>query len=334
MGQVSWVQPFKRFRLKGFFFAFHQIDGEKRVMRTQRVQILAICLSVWLWWGLAAQGAGLRQLTDPVGRQVKMPETVHRVVALAPSITEIVFALHRENRLVGVTQFSDYPETAQRLPKVGSYVQLDVERIAALRPDVCIAVKDGNPIDAVRQLEAFNIPVYAVNPKTLEEVMDTVSGIGKLLDANKAAAALVSQMKARIARIKALAANAVYKPRVFFQIGISPIVSAGSATLIDELIGLAGGLNLARGPVTYPRYSKEEIIAMAPDILIITSMARGEVFDQVKASWNLWPQMPAVRNQRIFLVDSNLFDRPTPRLVDGLEKLFRLIHPELAGGKS
>ena len=139
-------------------------------------------------------------------------------------------------------------------------------------------------------------------------------------------------MRSRIYRVKALVENTGHRPGVFFQIGISPIVSVGTPTFIHELIGLAGGTNLAAGPVAYPRFSREQVIALSPEIIIITSMSRAAVFEQVKADWNRWPHLPAVKNQRIFLEDSNLFDRPTPRLVDGLELLARLIHPECFGG--
>jgi iron complex transport system substrate-binding protein len=113
------------------------------------------------------------------------------------------------------------------------------------------------------------------------------------------------------------------------QIGISPIVAAGSKTFVHDLILKAGGINVAAGSTAYPRFSREQVLALAPEIIIITSMARQADFEQVKAEWRRWPTMPAVRNERIYLVDSNLFDRPSPRLVDGLELLIKLIHPEL-----
>ena len=115
----------------------------------------------------------------------------------------------------------------------------------------------------------------------------------------------------------------------FFQIGLSPIVSVGTGTFIHELIVLAGGKNLSEGPVQYPRFSREQVLALSPEVFVITSMARGASFESVKKEWSQWPDLPAVRNNRILLVDSNLFDRPSPRLVDALELLLKLIHPEL-----
>ena len=270
---------------------------------------------------------------DQMGREVRVPDEPQRIVALAPNITEIVFALEQEHRLKGVTRYSDFPPKATDLPKVGSYVHLDLEKIVALKPDLCIAIKDGNPKMAVRKLESLNIPVYAVNPVSLDTVMDTIIEVGKLLNAGHKANVLVHNMRLRIHRVKALVEKSVHRPGVFFQIGISPIVSVGTPTFIHELIHIAGGTNLSAGPVPYPRFSREQVIALSPEIIIITSMSRAAVFEQVKADWNKWPNLPAVKNQRIFLEDSNLFDRPTPRLVDGLELLVKLIHPEFFGGE-
>jgi iron complex transport system substrate-binding protein len=270
-----------------------------------------------------------KTVIDQLGRHVTIPEKPERIVSLAPSITEIVFALDQGYRLKGVTTYSDFPPEAKKLPKVGSYVQLDLEKIVALKPDLCIAIKDGNPIVVAQRLESMKIPVYAVNPKNLKTVIQTVQEIGGLLKVEKKANKLVQNMKLRIQKVKSMVAKTTYRPRVFLQIGVSPIVSVGTNTFSHELIVLAGGKNLAEGPIAYPRYSIEQVLALSPEVIIITSMERAAVFKKVKAEWDRWPNMPAVRNHHVFIEDSNLFDRPTPRLVDGLELMVRLIHPEL-----
>lgn len=272
--------------------------------------------------------AAAKTAVDQLQRTVAVPDHPMRIVAMAPSITEILFALDLSPRLVGVTRFSDYPPAAQSLPKVGSYVHLDVEKIISLEPDLCIAVKDGNPLSVVRKLETVGIPVYAVDPRDLKAVMATLSELGRLLDVASRAEAIVADMADRIRRVETRVARADHRPSVFFQIGIAPIVSVGTKTFIHELIVMAGGRNLARGPTPYPRFSKEQVIGLRPEVMIITSMAREAVFDQVEAEWRRWPELPAVKNGRIYLVDSNVFDRASPRLVDGLEMMARLIHPE------
>ena len=266
---------------------------------------------------------------DQAERRVTLPDDPRRVISLAPSITEIIYALAQENRLKGVTRYSDFPIEATKLPKIGSYVRLDLERIVALNPDLCIAIKDGNPKEVVNRLEALKIPVYVVNPRNLATVLETILEIGNILNADQRAEDLLKSLQNRIQRVKSLISEDTHRPGVFFQIGISPIVSVGTDTFLHELIVLAGGKNLAGGKTAYPRFSKEQVLALAPEIFIVSSMARQTAFERVKAEWLRWPTMPAVRDERFFLVDSNLFDRPSPRLVDGLELLIRLIHPEL-----
>ncbi|MBW1917259.1 MAG: cobalamin-binding protein [Deltaproteobacteria bacterium] len=279
--------------------------------------------------GLVPLPGQARVYTDQLGRQVSVSDNPRRVVALAASITEIIFALGQGQRLKGVTQFSNFPPAAKSLPKVGSYIHLDLERIMALRPDLCIATKDGNPKYAVDRLTDLGIPVYTVDPRDMRGVMNSIREIGHLLGASARARELVADMQRRLDRVKSLVAHSPLRPRVFLQIGIAPIVSAGSNTFLDELISRAGGQNLAAGPVAYPRFTREQVLALQPDVIIITSMTRGAAFDQIKAEWSQWDHLPASRQHRIFVVDSDIFDRPSPRMVEALETLFRLIHPEL-----
>jgi iron complex transport system substrate-binding protein len=276
-----------------------------------------------------ADAPARRSLVDPVGRTVEVPADPQRVVALAPSITEIVYALGRQDRLKGVSRFSDFPAAVEKLPKVGSYIQLDVERIVALSPDLCIGIKDGNPLAVVEQLDSLGIPVFAVNAVDMATTMRSIQAIGKVLNAGPRAGEIVADMHRRIRYVADTAKKTDRKPRVFVQIGVSPIVSVGDGTFINELITLAGGVNVAAGPNPYPRFSVEQVIALAPDVLVISSMARATVFEQVKAGWMQWPAIPAVANQAVFIAPTNIFDRPTPRLVDGLEQMARYIHPQL-----
>ena len=270
-----------------------------------------------------------RWIVDSVGRRINVPVEPKRIVALAPSVTEIVFALGQGSRLRGVSRFSDHPPQARHLPKVGSYIHLDTERIAALRPDLCIGIKDGNPLTVIEQLQMLNIPVYAVNPVDLETAMESIVSIGKLLQSAESAEAIVKDMRRRVDHVAQRVATAERRPLVFVQIGVSPIVSVGTNTFINELITLAGGTNATAGANPYPRFSKEQVITMAPDVMVISSMARATVFERVKAEWMQWPSIPAVRNGAVHIAPTNLFDRPTPRLVDGLEVMATYIHPQL-----
>jgi len=272
-----------------------------------------------------------QEYVDQAGRQVDVPESVTRIVALAPSITEIVYELGRERLLVGATQYSNTPAAARALPRVGSYVRLDVEKIVALRPDLCLAIKDGNPAHTVEKLEALGIPVYVIDPKNLDDIIDVVRRFGDLLTAPEASETLIRIMRARIDRVIKTVARAEKRPGVFFQIDAAPIITIGTNTFIHELITMAGGRNLAAGPQDYPRYNWEEVLVLQPEVAIVASMAGGHSPQELLAGWRRWPQIPAVHNNRIHVVDANLIDRPTPRLLDGLELFVRIIHPELFG---
>jgi iron complex transport system substrate-binding protein len=298
--------------------------------RNRRPGLLSRLCAVVLVLVAAADSFGgeRRPFTDQLGRRLQAPNDPQRVVALAESVTEIVFAVGRGDRLVGTTRFADYPQDALELPRIGSYIQLDIERIAALKPDLCIGTRDGNPKAAIDRLEALGIPVYISNPMGLESILQGITEIGALLRAEEAAAALVADLRRRIERVAEAVHHSETRPQVFFQIGVDPIVSAGRGTFIHELIEAAGGVNAAGEAAGYPKYSPEHLVRLAPDVVVITTMARGADFHAVRREWLRWPRIPAVRDGRVHVVDAAVFNRPAPRLVEGLEILVRLIHPE------
>ncbi|NJB68116.1 iron complex transport system substrate-binding protein [Desulfobaculum xiamenense] len=291
------------------------------------VLTLALCACAAL-----AQAAELRRVTDQTGRVLDIPAHPVRVVALAPSVTEIAFAVGGGPQLVGRTQFSDHPAQAAPLPVVGTYVCLDVERIVTLWPDLCLAVRDGTPRDTVDALERFGIPVFAVENGTLDKVVDSVLAIGDALGRTKEARTVADNMRRRIDAVRETAAHATTRPGVLYQINAEPIIAPGYGTFLDEIIRLAGGRNLTAATGGYPRFTMEQAIALAPEVIIVPSMDRASTFARAAAAWREWPHVPAVRDGRIHHVNSDLFDRPSPRLVQGLEHMARLLHPELFPG--
>ncbi len=264
---------------------------------------------------------------DQVGRSVEIGANPQRIVSLMPSITEMIFDLGAGNLLQGVTMFSNEPPAVAGLPKIGSYVHLDLEKIVSLRPDLCLAVRDGNPKHIVDRITALGIPVFTIDPKNLGDIMDSIIMLGNVLQRDEKAAAIVEEMQKKIDRTEKRIKGTTTRPRVFFQIDAAPIISAGSHTFIDHLIKRAGGINLAAGPTPYPRYSWEDILRMKPDIVIIASMAGGYSEDELKNNWRRWPLIPAVKNNKLFVVDAAVFDRPTARLIDGLEMLVDIFYP-------
>jgi iron complex transport system substrate-binding protein len=294
------------------------------------VVLLSYCFFLTLT--IAPVSAGL--LVDQTGEKIDMPDEPRRVLALAPSLTEMIFSLQAEDRLVGATRYSNFPEAAKKLPRVGSYVQLDLEKIVAIKPDLCIAIKDGNPRRTVDAIKALGIPVFAIDPRSIDQIMDAFLLLGEILGASKRAEELVADMEHRLSLVKEKVAASKIRPGVFFQIAEVPIISAGKDSYIDKLITLAGGTNLAGNMTEYPRFSWENIMLLQPEVVLISSMAGGKSPELLKASWLRWPEIPAVRNNRLYVVNADLFNRPTARLISGLEILAEILHPENPGGSS
>ena len=292
--------------------------------------IIVVLISTVFFLGQPGKpfAGGFRVMQDQIGRTVKVPEQPRRIIALIPSLAEIVFDLGRGDLLVGATQYATEPSEAAHLPRVGSYLHLDIERIVALQPDLCLAVRDGNPEHLIKRIEKLGIPVFAFDSQDLPEIIESVKLMGNLLNSTDRAIEIIQQMQLKIDAVEKRVQNTKTRPGVFFQIDANPMVSAGQNTFIDRLITLSGGKNYAAGSTTYPRYSWEDILVMQPEVVIIASMAGGYTKEQLKEAWIKWPQIPAVKTGRVHVVDANLFDRPVPRLADGLVVLTDLLHPE------
>jgi iron complex transport system substrate-binding protein len=297
-------------------------------------KFVLILLSYCFFLTITIAPASARLLVDQTGEKIDLPDEPRRVLALAPSLTEMIFSLQAEDRLVGATRYSNFPEAAKKIPRVGSYVQLDLEKIVAIKPDLCIAIKDGNPRRTADAIKALGIPVFAIDPRSIEQIMDAFLLLGEILGASKRAEELVADMEHRLSLVKEKVAASKIRPGVFFQIAEVPIISAGKDSYIDRLITLAGGRNLAGNMTGYPRYSWENIMLLQPEVVLISSMAGGKSPELLKASWLRWPEIPAVRNNRLYVVNADLFNRPTARLISGLEILAEILHPEDSGGNS
>jgi len=270
--------------------------------------------------------------TDALGRVVTLRSPPKRIVCLAPSVTEILYYLRLGDRIVGVTQFSYYPPEAAHKPKVGSYINLNVERIITLNPDLVIGTADGNKPGVVKLLEQAGIPVYIVNPRNVMDAIGTIDTLGELCGVWERAKELSSRLRARADHVFERTMS-LRKPLVFLQINMKPIMTVNRNTFHHDVIRLAGGENMSQDePFTYPRISVEEVIQKKPEVIIISSMERGGRFEMVRNEWQKWSSIPAVKEGRIYLIESDLLDRPSPRIVKGLENMARVIHPEVEWG--
>lgn len=284
--------------------------------------LLALVLAAW---ALVSRG---EVFIDALGREVRLDRAPERIVTLAPSLTEIVYFLGLGERVVGVTKFSSYPPEAGRKPKVGSYVDLNAERIVSLAPDLVISTADGNQPAVIGLLEKAGIPVFVVHPRNTREVIQTIVEIGRVCGVFDKAVALARELSARVDRIVAKTVG-LDRPLVFLQVNLKPIMTVNADTFSSDLIRLAGGRSMADGErINYPRISLEEVIRQGPNVIIVSSMERGGEFEKVKQQWLSLKMIPAAETGRVHLVDSDLIDRPSPRIVEGLEILARHIHPE------
>ncbi len=214
-------------------------------------------------------------------------------------------------------------------PRVGSYVNPSVEQTISLNPDLILATAAGNPREFVERMESLGLSVYTVFPKDFDGILRSISDIAMVTGRERWGAKVIGEMRRRKERILQLTRGRT-KPKVFLQIGTAPIVTVGKGSFADDLISLAGGRNIAgEESMKYPRYSIEEILVKAPDVIIITSMDPRGDSQKMAEQWNRWETIPAVKGRRVFVVDSDLVDLPSPRIIDGLEVIARILHPEL-----
>ena len=289
--------------------------------------LLASVLSLLLH--IPAQGQeGL--FTDEVGIKVRIPDPPRRIVSMAPSITEILFTLGLREEVVGVTDFCNYPEAALTKHRIGGFVNPSIEKIVSLKPDLILAIRDGNRMDTLDRLKDLGFSVYVVDPTGFDGVVKTIENIGEVVRRRDKSTEITRKMTKKKEVIVKLT-QSLPKPRVFFQVGYSPIVTVGRGTLGDDLIRLAGGRNISENePGSYPLYGVETILSKAPEVIILSSMDSKKDYLNLIKMWRSWKDLPAVKMNAIYVIDSNLVDRPTPRVVEGLEAMAGMVHPEIS----
>ena len=266
-------------------------------------------------------------VADMLGREVTLAAPPARIVSLVPSVTEILFALGAEDRLVGVTDFCDYPPAARRKPSVGGMVNPNLEVVVSLRPDLVVATTEGNREETFAQLRRLGIPTYLVAAHHVGDVTALVTRLGALAGREAAAATLGAGLERRIDAVRR-AVGPLRRPRVLYVLWPEPLIVPGREALVTELIGLAGGESITAADAdSYPRYSVEAAVAKAPEVILLANHgAQTGPIDRER--WQRLTELPAVRAGRLHQVDGNLLHRYGPRIVDGLEQLARAIHPE------
>ena len=249
-----------------------------------------------------------------------------RIVSLAPSITETVFALGFGNRLVGVTNHCDYPAEAKRLPKIGDFMSPSLEAIAAKRPDLVIGVGGATDPAKAREIERLGIKTTLLSVSSVTEILSSFKRIAELLGDPEAGARLVVKTTVQFDKVKTRVAPAPRRS-VLVAVGLRPLVAVGGKNFLDELITLAGGENIAgNAPQPWLNLPDEYVVAKAPQVIIQAGM--GSDTGGSARHWSDLKSIPAVKERRVYSYNSDKILRPGPRIDEGLEDLARLIHPE------
>lgn len=274
-----------------------------------------------------------KNYTDGLGREITLETTPQRIVSLAPSNTEILFAIGAGSQVVGRDEFSDFPAEAASIESIGgSFGEYNVEAIVALKPDLVLAAEINTP-ELVKQLEDLGLTVfYLKNPTTLEEMYVNLDVVGQLTGQD--VTELIDSLEARVASVDEKIAPISARPTVFYEIDATDATKPytyGPGTFGDLLIQRAGGANLVTlAGITdaYPQVSLEQIVATNPAVIILGDSMWGMTPEQVAARAG-WDALDAVKNNQVYPFEDNLVSRPGPRLVDALEQLAKLLHPEL-----
>lgn len=254
-----------------------------------------------------------------------------RIICMAPSITEIVFALGLGDRVIGVSDFCDYPPEARELPTIGGVVNPNMEAIVALNPDLVLALPNATHESLFRSLRTLGMRVVTLRNDMLSDLFDTIGKIGEETSREREAAEMSERLRAKFSAVTEKVADQPRR-RVMFIVGVDPLFVAGRGTFIDELIDIAGGENIAGDSFSkYPQIGIEKVVSKAPEVILYTSLNFELTPEQeinAKKLWSAYQSLPAVENDRIVGLVADYVTLPGPRLAIGIEEMAKAIHPE------
>jgi iron complex transport system substrate-binding protein len=299
---------------------------------------LIICAALFFLCAIeiAAQGnspsspvsPATHEVIDGYGRSVRVPVNPSRIVSLAPSLTETLYALGIEDRLVGDTDYCDYPPDARKKPKVGGVINPNLEQIAALHPDLVLLTKEGNLLDTVRALDTLGIPTYATDARTINQIISSTQKLADVLNASTAGKELTADLQQRLAALQTKLSS-VQPRRVLFIVWPDPLISIGKNTFVADAIHRAGAVSIVDSNQDWPQVSLEEIARLQPDYLVFAASHTGSPGNEFEMLANRqgWQILDAVRNRRYAVADDAII-RPAPRIVSVIEDLARQLHPD------
>jgi iron complex transport system substrate-binding protein len=272
-------------------------------------------------------------VTDSLKRQVTLSVQPMRLVSLAPSVTEILFAVGAGEAVVGVTSYCNYPPEALTKPQIGGFSAntISVEKIVALKPDLVLA-SDAFQQPVIDALVALNVPVASVTATTINGVYDNITFVGRVTGHANQTAQLVARMQARIQAVQDKVGKLAKEKRVsvFWETWDEPLMTAGPTSFTGQLVEAAGGSNIfADLKEEWPTVSSEEIIKRNPAVILSPNMMTGQVTIEKVSQRPGWATVDAVRNQRIYLIDGDISSRSGPRVADGVELIAKALYPDL-----
>ncbi len=268
-----------------------------------------------------------RTFIDDAGRKLYVAKAPTRVVSLAPSITEMLFALGLDEQIVGVTEFCDFPTAAKAKSKVG-YANPNLESLIALQPELIVAPREFHRANVLAKLEELKIPVLLLEATSVENIFSHIHTLGRIFDRSTEAHAMTAAMRNRMAEISRRTER-LPRIRVLYVINSQPLITVGPGSYIHQMIGLAGGVNIASGAnAPYPRLTMETVLKEDPEVLIFPMGSVETVPRREQQEWQRWTTLTAVQQNRLLEVSADALNRPGPRVMEGLEELVRVIHPE------
>jgi iron complex transport system substrate-binding protein len=275
----------------------------------------------------AASSFETREVIDEAGRRVRLPLKIERIVSLAPNLTEIVYIVGAGDRLVGDTEYCDYPQEAKGVAKIGDTMHPSIERIIAIKPQVVLVSTASQLESFTKQLDEQKIAVYVTNPRSLDEVFHSIETLGDLFGHHDGAAGIVADLRRRADAVE-VKTRAVKPIKIFYQVSNEPLYTIGRESYLTDMVRRAGGVSVtADVPTAFPRFSDEAALAARPEAIILpTGGSMGTANSTVAIALK---QSPAALNNRIYKINEDHLQRPGPRLVDGLEEMARALHPEV-----
>jgi iron complex transport system substrate-binding protein len=267
-----------------------------------------------------------RMVKDQTGRTVNVPDHPLRLISLAPSVTETLFALGLGNRLVGDTDYCDYPPQAKTIEHVGGTQNPSLERIVALRPDLVLGSSEANRREVAAQLDHLGIPLYGITAHTVDGTIQSVDDIGRVLGWETPTQTIVAGLRARVAAVDRQVQGKP-RPKVLFVVQYRPLIAAGKETFISDVIRRAGGASISDDMGTeWPRMGLEGVLSRVPDVILVprTDSFTPELTDFQKLPG--WRDLAAVKQGHIYFISESIM-HPSPRLIDALEEVADILHP-------